>query len=248
MISGKIFDEVASIIHETPYSVYTPTLRKEQVLFNNAREMDAWRDACWALAEKLNEYPTRENMFEAFWCTLICNTADAGSEASQEFEFAYGTWVGVFVSCIEILEIIRPYVQAPKNEANPTPSSTWGGLGGLATRISNTWRLFTTESKLMYKLGILKQQVKSSAPFEKAFKQYSLGRKFSTTTSGYMGWVPSEAREGDRIGYFESCRLPFVIRPCEGRYQLIGDCYLHGLMHDPPAGLDKSASETIILI
>jgi hypothetical protein len=94
----------------------------------------------------------------------------------------------------------------------------------------------------------LMQQVKSSAPFEKAFKQYSLGRKFSTTTNGYMGWVPSEAREGDRICYFEGCKLPFVIRPCEDRYQLVGDCYLHGLMHDPPPGLDASNSEAIILI
>lgn len=91
MIPGKIFDEVASIIHETPYRVYPPTLRKDQVLVNNAHEMDAWHDACWALAKNLDEYPTGGNFFETFCRTLISNTASVGSEASQKFEFACGT-------------------------------------------------------------------------------------------------------------------------------------------------------------
>jgi hypothetical protein len=249
MIPSKVFDEVASIVHETPYMVYTPTLRKEQLLVHNAREMNAWDDACWELAKNLGEYPTGENLPEAFWRTLICNTAGPGTEASEKFGFSYGTWVGVFVSCIEILEHLRPLVQGSRNDAIPTPpSSALGVIKGLGTKISNSWKLFTTELKAMYKLGILTQQVKSSAPFEKAFKQYSSGRKFCTTINGYMGWVPLEAREGDRICYFEGCKLPFVIRPCEDEYQLVGDCYLHGLMHDPPPGLDESKPETITLV
>jgi len=85
VIPGTIFDEVTCIIHETPYTVYTPTLRKDKASVINAREMYAWRDACTALAKNLYKYPTGEDFFGAFWRTLIC----AGPEASQEFEFAY---------------------------------------------------------------------------------------------------------------------------------------------------------------
>jgi len=245
---GKIFGEIASIVHETPYMVYTPALRNYRVLVNNAREMDAWNDACWALVENLAEYPTGENLFEAYWRTLICNTVGAGLEASKKLEFAYRTWIGLFVSLIEGLEIGRPFIEEPIKNDSPAPSSTWEGIRGLGTKISTSWKLFTMMMKMSWKAGVMTQQEKSSAPFEKAFKRYSFGRKFFTTTNGYMGWLPSEVRKDDRICYFDGCKLPFVIRPCEGRYELVGDCYLHGLMHDPPQGLDMSMLETIILI
>jgi len=144
--------------------------------------MDAWNDACWAQAEDLDEYPTGENMFEAFWRTLICNTVGAESEASKKLEFAYGTWIGLFLSLIEVLEILRPFIQAPRNNDSLTPSSTWEGIRGLGTRITTTWQIFATQMKISWKTGVMTEQLKSSAPFEKAFKRYSFGRKFFTTT------------------------------------------------------------------
>ncbi len=78
----------------------------------------------------------------------------------------------------------------------------------------------------------MEKLVEASAPFENAFKRYCFGRKFCTTTNGYMGWVSSKALKGNCLCYFEGCKLPFVIRPCVGGYQLVGDCYLHGLTYD----------------
>jgi hypothetical protein len=61
-------------------------------------------------------------------------------------------------------------------------------------------------------------------------------------------WVPSEAQIDDCLCYFEGSPLPFVIQSREGGHGLVGDCYIHGLMHEPPKWLDMSAMELITLI
>jgi hypothetical protein len=247
VIPGKIFDKVASIVHETPYMVPTPKLRKLSVMVSHAHEMDAWNDACWALVEGLTSYPTRENVFEAFWRTLIFNTESPGSEPSKELEFAYKTWISFFISSNKLFETLKSQVQAPQNIVNPESSSIWGRVSGFITKISSEWQHLATYAKLQSGINQMNQQQKAGQPFDKAFNQYSFGRKFCITANGYIGWVPFEAQNSDLVCYFQGYKLPFIIRACGGRYQLVGDCYLHGLMNDPPPGLDMSILETIIL-
>jgi hypothetical protein len=49
--------------------------------------------------------------------------------------------------------------------------------------------------------------------------------------SGYIGLVPDQAKPSDSICFIQGARAPFVVRQgLRYRYQLIGECYLHGLM------------------
>jgi len=76
--------------------------------------------------------------------------------------------------------------------------------------------------------------------------------------------VPDEAREGDVLVFFDGARVPHVLRPVDAAverelrgacgatasYWLIGDCYLHGLMHGEafPRGFVHGKWESLTLV
>jgi hypothetical protein len=57
------------------------------------------------------------------------------------------------------------------------------------------------------------------------------GRRFLTTQQGYVGWAPRFTRKGDKIFVLLGCRTPVILRPQGDTFQLIGECYIHGIMY-----------------
>jgi hypothetical protein len=54
---------------------------------------------------------------------------------------------------------------------------------------------------------------------------------FRSGGKGYVGLGPKEVKPGDIICLFSGSYLPHVIRATEGgRYELIGEAYVHGIM------------------
>jgi len=251
---GKIFDTVANIIHDTPYMISSPTLRDLQTLISHFKEMEAWDDECWELVRNLEQYPTGENIWSAYWRALICNTERVGVEATENLEIAYKTWMSLYITGNECFELFKTHMVPAHADADGNPTSTPESRGWilsrLATELSNRWQKTSVMFQTLTKHAIMQQQAKVSAPFDSAFKRYSFGRKFCTTEHGYMGWVPFNAKTGDQLCYFRGCKLPFVIRHCEDGhgYRLIGDSYLHGLMYDAPKSIFLRMEQTIILV
>ena len=56
-------------------------------------------------------------------------------------------------------------------------------------------------------------------------------RRLARTVNGYLGLVPRETRAGDIIALLQGGRLPFVLRSRGGPWELIGPCYIHGVMY-----------------
>lgn len=74
------------------------------------------------------------------------------------------------------------------------------------------------------------------------------GRRFAVTDDGKIGVVPACAKPGDGIAVILGVSVPFVVRPTQylNDWQLIGDCYIHGIMNgealkvsDPDMGIAK---------
>ncbi len=75
------------------------------------------------------------------------------------------------------------------------------------------------------------------------FKQYhecAPGRRIFRTEKGWLGYGHESARAGDEVWFLTRCTAPFILRPChtdgdsskEGkRYEMVGVCYVHGLMN-----------------
>lgn len=64
-----------------------------------------------------------------------------------------------------------------------------------------------------------------------AVGKWSSGRVFCATEGRYLGWVPRGTENGDLICVLEGGEVPVVLRRAkDGRYQVLGDCYIHGIM------------------
>jgi hypothetical protein len=55
-------------------------------------------------------------------------------------------------------------------------------------------------------------------------------RRFGTTEKGTVGIFPSNARVGDQICILFGCSVPVVLRPQGQVFQLVGECFVYGIM------------------
>ncbi|KAH6619010.1 heterokaryon incompatibility protein-domain-containing protein [Boeremia exigua] len=61
---------------------------------------------------------------------------------------------------------------------------------------------------------------------------FAPSRRFAATKTGLIGFVPTRARTGDLICIIHGAKVPFVVRKiANGRYTLVGECYMHGIMY-----------------
>lgn len=57
-------------------------------------------------------------------------------------------------------------------------------------------------------------------------------RNLAVTTSGHLAWIPPSSQVGDQVCLFKGAPFPLVVRNLtEGHSHLIGDAYVHGIMH-----------------
>ena len=69
-------------------------------------------------------------------------------------------------------------------------------------------------------------------------------RKFFRTAGGHIGIGPAALREGDSLCLLRGGRMVYALRRLnQGRWQFIGDCYLHGFMNGEAADLIASLSD-----
>jgi hypothetical protein len=59
----------------------------------------------------------------------------------------------------------------------------------------------------------------------------TLHRRLFKTTKGYIGIGPRSLEKGDAVTLFKGGMVPLVIRSRGDKWELIGDCYVHGIMH-----------------
>ncbi|KAJ3549851.1 hypothetical protein NM208_g281 [Fusarium decemcellulare] len=56
-------------------------------------------------------------------------------------------------------------------------------------------------------------------------------RRFAATDIGLTGYVPMRAKKGDLVCILYGSDVPFVVRKeAGGKYLLVGECYMHGIM------------------
>lgn len=77
---------------------------------------------------------------------------------------------------------------------------------------------------------VLKPHMEGYKSFELACRQITEGRRFFTTLGGYMGIGPPRMRKGDLICVFLGGNVPWVVRRDGCEYELVGECYVHGIM------------------
>lgn len=73
-------------------------------------------------------------------------------------------------------------------------------------------------------------------------------RILSGTRDGRVCWIPKQARTNDLVWLFEGAPFPFILRRLRnGHYQIVGDAYVHGIMHGEAWLLREDELESICL-
>ncbi|MCJ1291682.1 hypothetical protein MMC34_003227 [Xylographa carneopallida] len=82
--------------------------------------------------------------------------------------------------------------------------------------------------------------------FHISYSEACMDRRFFVTKKGYFGIGPAELKEGDEIYILAGGKHPFALRPLLGphpdTFELVGDCYVHGIM-DGEAVSDRSRDQ-----
>jgi hypothetical protein len=55
-------------------------------------------------------------------------------------------------------------------------------------------------------------------------------RRFLVTKGGFYGLGPQLMQERDVVAVMPGLNVPFVLRPSDGKYKLVGCAYVHGVM------------------
>lgn len=86
--------------------------------------------------------------------------------------------------------------------------------------------------------GLTMTDAKNSCIFSKAFHRASWGRTMFITKQGYLGLGPYTIRSGDQVVILKGGRTPYILRKKRDHHLLVGECYVHGIMHGEAFGDD----------
>lgn len=80
------------------------------------------------------------------------------------------------------------------------------------------------------------------AAFEARMSEVKVCRRMFRTSEHYLGMGPLSSQEGDELWILRGANVPFILRRLDdGSYRVIGEAYVHGIMHGE--ALQERASE-----
>ncbi|KAK3658343.1 hypothetical protein LTR56_001754 [Elasticomyces elasticus] len=71
---------------------------------------------------------------------------------------------------------------------------------------------------------------------------------FITTERRYLGYGPDSVQIGDQVWILAGGKVPFILRPkVNGRFELVGEAYVHGIMHgEAVLGREKDFTDVVV--
>jgi hypothetical protein len=192
------------------------TIKFLHLLYHGLITRRNWEELTSARSQNL-QYITGESMLDAYWQTLICGCLDPegylgtqeifyGMERSNSLYSQYYPLVRFFVPPFWLF-LVAVYVLLTLRELRKPISISCYGLPKM------------TEIPLNL---VKKAELLSSGEWT-----------IVKTLRGYIGMVPVSAQPGDKIGLFKGGKMPLIFRQVANgsTWQLVGESYIHGIMH-----------------
>ncbi|ETS85262.1 hypothetical protein PFICI_03287 [Pestalotiopsis fici W106-1] len=166
----------------------------------------------------------REEMFSTFWRTLVASQ-DADGMRHCPDSFA---------------EIFSLLLDESTNQSPSLPGQTYSKRQTLP-KGRGKLELQSLESR---KAGQTFQEIR------KVFRRVLRNRRLGILGNGLLGLFPRHCRSGDMVYVIYGCITPVLLRPVEnekGKFQLVGECYVHGIMRGESLNPTQDTMEEIIL-
>lgn len=185
-----------------------------------------WVADCKELVTQIPPGEEQQALNEAFWRTLIADKDDDEEFAGANFEQNFHRYMA------KLGHAEWPAAFSPRSQSSKTAYDDIGWVQGIGK-------------------------------YKKAMSRACIERRFAITQTGRIGLVPAHTKRGDVVCILFGAQTPLVLRPesrqgnevtitapfsqsdCAGapRYQLVGECYIHGVMRgEMSETLDEGSS------
>jgi hypothetical protein len=181
-----------------------------RLIFGAAEMSRAWMD--WeaiTAARTRQHYVTGEPMLDAYWKTFLGGHMACSEDRWPDERNRWET-------------LVRDYRTPARFNLHKSPAAYAVALGAMAgALIVRQW------------VGTAVDVPPSSelpAELESPSGEMILGRRMFTTRDGFIGLGPQALQTGDCIALCKGGKVPYVLRKVPVGYELIGECYVHGIM------------------
>jgi hypothetical protein len=220
--SGEYIDQIGRCGRYQPLDDETETELSEKARQRALVLEDA---ILWADLSSPNIYPNGQSRTEALWRTWIGDRSKWTRPAPSEYAASF-----------EAFNRIHKYARL--------------GLDGVGQSFDVTIEASYPRIKSENLRSQIQEDNKQSIDFSASTGFGIQGRMFSISEEkGYFMLVPELARVGDVICILWGAQTPFLLRrksEVDRRWELVGECYVHGIMDGE--GLGLSEKEVFVLV
>ncbi|KAF7949122.1 hypothetical protein EAE96_008291 [Botrytis aclada] len=202
----------------------SPTITHPDITYLNPQNGNKSLLKLWTFISTSKHYPTSHTVFHAFWQTLVGSKTDSGRLPCPN-SFA---------------EIISLLLDASTGQAPSLAGQTYSP------------RQQKPPGKGRLELANLAQRVPGQAfqELREAMKFVLKNRRWGITSKGYFGLFPRYAEKDDIVYVMDGCDVPYLLREVdgEGRFRLVGECYVFGIMDGEAVEREDVVFGEIVLI
>lgn len=206
-------------------------ISETSVRLDNYESLDSAM-SCLHIGSQLDAvYRNGQSCFEALWRTMIADHNAVGVPAPTAYQSSFRRlllYVGAQFLAFSVSEDVR---KAFRKAWACVEDFAVAHPGCKLPSVDDAERLavrLLVRGKEEYT-----QQAAAFMPFLQSYYLIAPNRKFFRTPEGLIGLCPAAATVGDRVAILQDAKVPFVLRPLPGedKMQLVGEAYVHGLMH-----------------
>ena len=155
---------------------------------------------------------------DAIWRSLVADLIPSGQRNSYEA-------LSLFLrQCRSSSFITTPLLK-------PFTFTNWYKLNKSLVVAGRTIEDWGNDRSIPWTDGGLEPEGNETDLFHYRLASHWQSRRFLTTMKGYAGLGPLTSRPGDKICVILGCCTPVLLREIDGHFEVVGECYLHGIMH-----------------
>jgi hypothetical protein len=215
-LEGMVVDEIAGVRHHFPgsSSSLSEPWRAADILFRRDSVLVEWKS--FALGEPEALYPTGQTAFDAYLQMLLAAIPEQNHRDAfakfHQLKRRY-TWA------------LHHYELDPKNIFTSLRNKSVTLLAFLSN---------STNSRVGDR--------KRVRDFINRVELFIEGRRLVKTRGGYLGLGPGGTGLGDVVALVNGGQLPLILRASGSHWELMGDAYVHGMMHGELFDVNKCES------
>lgn len=223
-VEGAIVDSIHTLGSE-PHPLKTTSLFEiDYITIQQLHGLKDWLLESWEIAKASR--PMTPTTYDAFWRTMLCDLESSGKPAPKkysEYFLRYSKFVreapAVFSEIIDNPAPITPYGLTAFETLLTQAVSIDSFSAALAP---DSWAFHTW----------FEEHNRTNTLIEDSLQKWGKSKRFCRTRDGRLARVPRHATTDDMICILHGSEVPHVLRQQDdGTYTVVGECYVHGIMH-----------------